>query len=261
MNRSTLLLIALMGCLPGTRAADLAVIPPNYDESKVGAYTLPELLLTEDGRRVTARTLWRTVRRPELIEALSVEVYGRTPVLPVKVRATIIATKTNAVDGLATRTLVELRPLQDVDAPKITLMLYVPNGVRRPAPVFLGLNFGGLASMEADPTIPLTDAWMRAGPGVVNNRATEDTRGRGASAWPLALALRRALDYLETNPAVDARRVAVLGHVSQRRACRPGLPALWTRGIGHHQLARTRQACGTRRWSPSSHRQTRAQRL
>ena len=251
--------------------------PPNinYDESKVGAYTLPELLLTEDGRPVTDRTLWRTVRRPELIEALSVEVYGRTPVLPVKVRATIVATKANAVDGLATRTLVELRPLEDTEAPKITLMLYVPNGVRSPAPVFLGLNFGGLASIEADPTIPLTDAWMRAGPGVMNNRATEATRGSGASAWPLALALRRgyavatyyygdlepdhrdgwrtglrgyllrkegraavasdewgaigvwawglsrALDYLETNPAVDARRVAVLGHSRQ------GKTALW----------------------------------
>ena len=57
----------------------------------------------------------------------------------------------------------------------IHLMLYVPNAAAKPVPVFLGLNYWGNASVEADPDIPLTDRWMRPSQeiGIVNNRATE----------------------------------------------------------------------------------------
>jgi hypothetical protein len=193
------------------------------------------------------------------------------------VRAEVTSTRVDAVDGLATRTLVTLRFFDDPAAPRIHLILYVPNAVAQPAPVFLGLNHLGNASLESDPTLPLTDRWIRPAPeaGIVSNRATEATRGSHVSRWPLAMALRRgyavatffygdieedhfdgwknglrgylirrdgrtgvkpdewgalgawgwglsrALDYLETNPKVDARRVAVMGH------SRHGKAALW----------------------------------
>ena len=88
---------------------------------------------------------------------------------------------------------MRLRFFDDPAAPQITLMLYVPNAARGPAPVLLGLNYYGLASLESDPSLPLTDRWMRptADIGIVKNRATEATRGKHASRWPLALALRR----------------------------------------------------------------------
>lgn len=165
----------------------------NIDESKVAPYTLPDLLTMKDGRRVNDSALWRNVRRRELLDDFATSTYGRTPTIPVKLRAEVRATKRDAVDGLATRTLVELRFFDDPKAPKITLMLYVPNAARGPAPTLLGLNYYGLASVESDPTLPLTDQWMRptAEMGIVKNRATEATRGIHASRWPLALALRR----------------------------------------------------------------------
>jgi hypothetical protein len=165
----------------------------NTDESKVGSYTLPELLVTAEGRRVTDASLWRNVRRGELLASFAASTYGRTPALPVQLQATVVATKRDAVGGLATRTLVEIRFFADPAAPKITLMLYVPNASRGPAPVLVGLNYYGLASVEADPALPLSDQWMRPTKemGIVNNRATEATRGIHASRWPLALALKR----------------------------------------------------------------------
>src|SRR5688500_12850448 len=99
----------------------------NTDESKVVPYTLPDLLMTKDGRRVSDAALWQNVRRRELLEDFATSTYGRAPAIPVKLRAEVRATKRDAVDGLATRTLVELRFFDDPNAPKITLMLYVPN--------------------------------------------------------------------------------------------------------------------------------------
>ena len=174
--------------LPAASPADR-----NTDESKVGAYALPEVLLTKDGRRVANTTLWREIRRGELIEDFAVSTYGRTPSLSVKLRAETIAVRRDAVDGLATRILVRLRFFEDPAAPEVTLMLYLPNAARGPVPCLLGLNYYGVASVESDPALPLTDRWMRpaADMGIVKNRATEATRGKHASRWPLALALRR----------------------------------------------------------------------
>lgn len=278
MHRFSFLLLLLISS--GTAASrvygasPLAPVPVNTDESKVSAYKLPELLVTADGRRVADREMWRSVRRPELIEALATEVYGRTPVIPVHVHARILTTRSDAVGGLATRTLVELQPLADPAAPKFVLMLYVPNDARGPVPVLLGLNFSGPSSIENDPTLPQRDA-ARHGYVPKGKSVPMVTPGADAAAWPLALALgrgyavatyfygdlepdrsdgwriglrgylmkkegrtafrsdewgaigvwawglSRALDYLQTEPRIDARRVAVFGHSRQ------GKTALW----------------------------------
>ena len=38
----------------------------NYDESRVAPYTLPDPLVTADGRPVRSADEWRSARRPEL---------------------------------------------------------------------------------------------------------------------------------------------------------------------------------------------------
>jgi hypothetical protein len=118
--------------------------------------------------------------------------YGHTPELPLKLRAEVISVRKDAVDGLATRTLVKLHLFDDPQAPHIDLMVYVPNKRSQPAPMFLGLNFTGNASLEDDPSIPLPTNWMRPQEGVVvNNRATAALRGTGAAAWPIKDAIER----------------------------------------------------------------------
>lgn len=182
------------GCLltDVTAFAQKACDRLNYDESKVGEFKVPDPLLGKDGKRITDAASWKASRRSEILRDFRDLMYGHTPELPIKLRAEIVATRKDAIDGLATRTIVNLRFFDDPKAPHIELMVYLPNKRTKPAPMFLGCSFTGNASIEDDPTIPLPTGWMRPQADVVvNNRATEKLRGVGVDAWPIKMAIER----------------------------------------------------------------------
>jgi len=247
---------------------------PNYDEGKVPPYTLPDPLVLQDGTPVTTAAQWRERRRPELLGLFASVVYGRTPAKTMAVTARVDSTE-KAPDGRAVRKQVTLTFGEAPDAPAMHLLLYVPANAAGPSPAFLGLNFEGNHAVHADPGIRLSTAWLPSHvTGVVNNRATEASRGSEASRWAIdrilargyalvtayygdldpdfddgfrngihplfyapgqekpapdewgaigawAWGLSRALDYLERDPDVDAKRVALMGH------SRLGKAALW----------------------------------
>ena len=245
----------------------------NYDESRVGTLPLPDPLLASDGSRVADDATWRRTRRGEILELFRTHVYGRSPGRPADMRFEA-GPPEMALDGRATRREVRVHFSGRPDGPYLDLLLFVPTGAPRPVPSFLGLNFRGNHTVHPDPAITLSEAWIPDGPGVVDNRATEDARGSRAARWPVetivsrgyalvtgyygdidpdfddgfqngvhplfyrpgqtrpdpdewgsigawAWGLSRALDYLETDPDVDASRVALIGH------SRLGKTALW----------------------------------
>ncbi len=51
----------------------------NYDESKVGNYTLPDPLVLANGNPVLNANMWFKVRRPELLKLYDDDIYGRVP--------------------------------------------------------------------------------------------------------------------------------------------------------------------------------------
>ena len=52
----------------------------NYDESVANPYpNLPDVLALKNGQKVTTPELWWNLRRPEIVEDLEREVYGRIP--------------------------------------------------------------------------------------------------------------------------------------------------------------------------------------
>ena len=246
----------------------------NYDEAKVPAYTLPDPLRFADGSPVRDASDWATKRRPELLRLFEEHVYGRRPASPSGMRFEVLESDPRALSGLAIRRQVRVLLDGTETGPSLGILLWVPVSAPRPVPAFLGLNFHGNEATHPDPGIRLSSMWMSNGPGVVDHRATDATRGTDAAAWPVervldrgyalatvyygdlepdrpdgwrsgvrarigpgvtgrfapddwaaigawAWGLSRALDYLATDPDVDGRRVAVIGH------SRLGKTALW----------------------------------
>lgn len=248
----------------------------NYDESKVAPYALPEVLTCGDGQKVTTAEEWTQQRRPELLALFEQHVFGRTPTNFGRVAFEVRQRRTDALEGRATRKIVAIT-LPDRPAwAGIEAMIYIPNGLRRSAPCFVGASFSGNHAVTTETDVPLSTRWMRAkGEGIVNNRATEANRGVSSSRWPIrrildagfalatyyygdvepdhpagwkegvraalppagsatvwtngdwgaigawAWGLSRVADYLETDPDIDAGRLAVIGH------SRLGKTALW----------------------------------
>jgi hypothetical protein len=273
-----LFLMAILFSMNDEHFADAAdpLPPPNYDEAKVGDYTLPDLLTCVDGSKVKDVAAWTMYRRPELLELYRSQMFGRAPQKPVDLKFEIAGVDKAALGGLATRKEVLIRVAPD--APVIRLLLYVPNNRRGPAPVFLGMNFDGNHTVDADPGITLVDAWSWDPVAKKESLAKADPAKRGASAsrWQLPLvlgrgyavatfprsdveadypdgwrhglrgyylkqagakefagdewgaigawawSLSRAMDYIETDQDLDAKRVAVHGH------SRLGKTSLWT---------------------------------
>jgi hypothetical protein len=244
----------------------------NYDEDKVSSYTLPDPLVLENGQPVKDTETWNRVRRPELLKLFEEHVFGKWPQPLSGVRYEVGPVDEQALGGKATRKEVVVRFSPTAAEPSMTILIYTPKSQKK-SPAFLGLNFNGNHAVHKDPAITLNPNWMRPNDkGVVNNRATDETRGSEASRWPVekiiergyalatiyygdldpdfddgfrngvhplllagreqqdddagsigvwAWGLSRALDYLETDAAIDAKHVAVLGH------SRLGKTSLW----------------------------------
>ena len=192
-----LLLVLVLGAMAHNDAtqanaaqSDLAAI--NYDEAKIPPYTLPDALVMADGTPVLNETQWPR-RRLEILRLFEEHVYGSLPDKTIDVRVETRSVDTKALDGRATRKEVRLHFTDQIDGPKMDLLIYLPNDRPRPVPLFVGLNFYGNHTIHADPAITLPQAWMRDNEqaGVVNNRATEAGRGTSAKAWPVEKIIER----------------------------------------------------------------------
>jgi hypothetical protein len=163
----------------------------NYDESKVGEYALPDLLTAADGSRVADSQAWETKRRPEILELFRAHVYGRTPQANVPINAGAVATDLTALGGKAVREQVTLRFGDRSSGPAVDILVYRPAEAKGRVPAFVGLNFDGNHTVHPDPGIALPRSWVDAGPGVVNNRASEEGRGAAKSRWPIERIVKR----------------------------------------------------------------------
>jgi len=92
----------------------------------------------------------------------------------------------HALDGLATRKQIRIF-LHPSDSTVYTdLLIYLPNQIKGPVPVFIGYNFGGNHCIQPDPKILLTTHWVSPrSKGSVNNRAVDSSRGAEATQWPV----------------------------------------------------------------------------
>jgi hypothetical protein len=147
-----------------------------------------------DGARVTTAEQWRTERRPEFMRLFENDVYGKPLVgRPADLKFVVRDEKKNALGGKATRLRVGILFEGTETGRQMELLVYLPNQVKGPAPLFLGLNFDGNFTTTDDPDIPVPTHWVN---GLFNyqppdHRATPDGRGIHRDMWPYDLIIER----------------------------------------------------------------------
>src|SRR5450631_4378959 len=222
----------------------------NFDESKANVYpNLPDPLVLENGKRVTSAKMWWTKRRPEIVELFDREIYGRTPANLPTVKWEVVSTtqEKNGDVPVVTKTLVG--HVDNSADPKITvnieLTLTTPADAKGPVPVIMELGFSkefmaqlmkqfpqfaqaqgsgptwqqqvlarGWGYAEYVPTSVQPDNGAGLTEGIIGlankgqPRKLDDWGSLKAGGWGAS----RALDYLETDKAVDAKQVGLEGH-------------------------------------------------
>ncbi|WP_266363349.1 glucuronyl esterase domain-containing protein [Tellurirhabdus rosea] len=164
---------------------------PNYDEAKMPAYTLPDVLKTQKGKSVATAGEWERTQRPFLLNQFAEHVYGRTPAQKVAVRYEVKGVDNNALNGQAIRKQIAVHWPEYPDLKPLDILLYIPKGASGPVPVFVGMNFCGNHCVTTEADIPLTERWLsNVKDKVVNNRATEAARGFQVRRWPLTAILK-----------------------------------------------------------------------
>lgn len=223
----------------------------NTDESKANPYPkLPDPLTLKNGKKVTSARMWWSQRRPEIVEDFDREIYGRVPKNTPKVRWEVTNTtrENNGEVPVITKQLVghvdnSAYPLITVD---IQMTLTTPANATGPVPVMIEFGFGGFPrrpGAAAPPRLPgapggntgptwqqqvLAKGWGYAilvptsfqadnGAGLTQGiiglcnkgqpRKPDDWGALRAWAWGAS----RALDYLETDKAVNAKQVGIEG--------------------------------------------------
>jgi len=272
--------------LPLLALASAFAQAPDYDELKVGAYTLPDPLVLNDGKPVRTPRDWIKRRRPQLLELFAANLYGHSPRPPKHIQFDVFDTDKNALGGKAIRKQVTIYFSAKKNGPKEDVLIYIPAGSRAPVPMILSLNFTGNQSVVADPGIKLATVWdskthtphpasnesrghdhefevekiLAHGYGFAtiyygdiepdfNGGYVHGIRPRffkpgqtepapqdwGAiGAWSYGLS--RAMDYLEQDNDVDAKRVAIMGH------SRLGKTVLWA-GASDPRFAMVLASC------------------
>lgn len=149
---------------------------PNYDESKVGSYTLPDPLRLPNGKRITTAKQWENEQRGAILTLFKQQVYGEMPGRVPGTRYEVQRVDSSILGGKATRKFVRIWFGAGTDVPYVDAMLYLPKAVRK-APVFVTLNYGNYTTSD-DPTIPLS--------GRVNSTPDSQAPKRGSFArrWP-----------------------------------------------------------------------------
>ncbi len=141
--------------------AVVAGIPVNYDEARVGSYTLPDPLVLLSGQPVGDRKTWFEKRRPEIVRLFEENQFGRGPGRPASMSFDVFDKGTPAFDGKAIRRQVTVYFSADKNGPKMDLLIYLPAGARKPVPLLLNLSFTANSNVVDDPGVKPGEIWNR----------------------------------------------------------------------------------------------------
>jgi hypothetical protein len=206
----------------------------NYDETKANPWPLTNPLLLKNGKTVQDAATWWDERRPEIYNDFATEIYGKIPANTPKVTWEVSKVDTSGTDGAIVKTIAGHidNSAWPAATSQIDLTLYLPAGATGPVPVIVEVVSGAAGAPAREPValpLILAKGWGCAtastytvqadtGAGLSNGIIGIMNRGqsRQPDQWGVLAAwswgLSRVIDYLETDKAVDAKRLGVEGH-------------------------------------------------
>ncbi len=225
----------------------------NYDESKVPHYDLPDPLTTAEGTSVTNAKQWRNIRRPQILSLFANFIYGTVPTPPDPIQQSyqIIKEDKSFLDNKATKLDISIRFKNRKGTAQTHIIVFIPNQIEKPAPAFMMMSFDNPRGSSFQlsnsrkghlrngvPLVKLIDngyGYISVYHGdLIGHNEVSFGKGihklffrdgqsfpkahewgvLGANAWTGM----RALDYLETNDRIDAKRIAIMGHSKMGKA-------------------------------------------
>ncbi len=212
---------------------------------------LPEVLTLKNGKKVTKAKDWWKKRRPEIVEDFEREVLGRIPANVPKVTWAVVTPSAATIGTRPVVGKPRVGQVDNSSYPEITvdiqMILVTPADAKKPVPVMIMFGFGYLPGTPPPPAPkgfafgpppagsdpPATEQLIADGWGYayVNPNSIQADNGAGLTKGIIGLvnkgrprkpddwgALRawgwgasRALDYLETDKAVNAKQVGIEG--------------------------------------------------
>ena len=230
MTRTLIACGCALACLALAQGAVAGLEPEN----------VPDLLTTFKGQKVTTVEQWEKVRAPELRAEFMREEYGRRPVeRPKELSFALAEPDAEMMDGKAIRKRVRVSYAGKYGKGEFTFTAFIPKQ-QKPAPAFV-LICNRPPDENIDPARekksefwPAEEIVARGYAAIAfwNGDIAPDRRsgnrdgvfacfeapdkGRALDAWGTlsawAWGASRVLDWIETEPLLDAKHVAVVGH-------------------------------------------------
>ncbi len=223
----------------------------NFDEAKADTGApLPPVLTAQDGKAITTAAQWWHVRRPQILAAFESEVYGRVPANAPRIAWRVTETLNETVGGHAMITRKLVGHAQDASNPglAVDILMNVSTPAEAKGRVPVMLMIGSLRPFRfppgfklAQPDVPSAEAQMAAagwGYATIDTASIQADNSAGLTAGVIGLAnhgqmrklhdwgvLRawawgcsRALDWMQTDSRIDAKRVGIFGHSRNGKA-------------------------------------------
>jgi hypothetical protein len=221
-----------------------------YLEADVPEYTLPDVLISFDGKKISSVEQWEKTRRPEIIKFFEQNIYGAvpTPSIPIQKSFQMKSEDTTVLEGLCTRRDVLITFRNEIGSVTMPLVLFIPNNAPKPVPAILFATGRDINSKRFElnnpqrfghtrNNIPLKQLMLRGiGLASIDYEAfAQDQRNKEGKVsggvaklffeneqeftkeneWGMiaiwAYAVSAGMDYLETETAINSKQVAPLG--------------------------------------------------
>lgn len=207
----------------------------------------PDVLTMQNGQKILSARSWEEKRRPEILELFRENVYGNLQLDFDSLSTQLVSMEETDPDMKTIFKHIIIQVYRNSNRISFNVLMYLPADMEKPCPAFLLINHRTLSDFNAENAM-IGDYWpadklVRNGFAAIlinsNDVAADNNEHfsesllqklypeelakvdgmRTISAW--AWGASRVMDYLETDPAIDHSRVALVGH------SRSGKTALW----------------------------------